>query len=74
MTAAAKTSDRLLKTVEEIVDHAQKEGLVTFYGLMQGSEEHTVHWSEEHGGDWKKFLGTAKALGARIGVPELDPF
>jgi hypothetical protein len=74
MTPAAKTSDPLIKTVEEILAHAKEEGFFIFYGLACGSEENSVHWNEEHGGDWKKFLESAKGLGVRGLYFDWTPF
>ena len=74
MTPAAKTSDPLFKTIEEIVAHTKEEGFVTFYGWAHGGKENTVHWNEEHGGDWKRFLESAKALGVRAVYLNWAPF
>lgn len=74
MASAVKPSDPLLKTVEQILDHAESDGFVIFYGWAHGSKENTVYWNEEHGGDWKKFLGSAKSLGAKVVYLNWAPF
>jgi hypothetical protein len=74
MASAAKPSDPLLKTVEEIIGRAKSDGFVIFYGWAHGSKENTIYWNEEHGGDWNKFLGSAKALGAKVVYLNWAPF
>lgn len=74
MASAAKPSDPLLKTVEEIIDQAKGDGFVIFYGWAHGSKESTITWNEEHGGDWKKFFASTKALGAKAVYLNWAPF
>ena len=57
----AKSADALLENVEAIVSSAKGQGLVVFYGWAHGTDQKTVNWNEEHGGDWEKFLECAKA-------------
>ncbi len=66
-------SDPLLKTVEDICAYAQDLGLAIFYGFAVDEEE-DIRWNEEHGGDWKKFLDTTKALGAKVLYLNWAPF
>lgn len=57
-------SDPLSTTVKDICDLTAKLGLVIFYGWAY--DEDAITWNEEHGGDWNKFIETAKALGAKL--------
>jgi hypothetical protein len=70
----AKTSDALLEKVEAIVNAAKGHGMVVFYGWAHGSDQETVSWNQEHGGDWEGFLECAKAAGARMLYVNWDPF
>ena len=62
----AKTADVLLEMVAAIVGSAKEQGLVVFYGSLDGTDQKTVHWEEEHGGDWRKFLECAKDSGVKM--------
>lgn len=68
-----KVSDPQLKTVEEICANARDLGLAIFYGFVD-DQEGCIHWNEEHGGDWKKFLQTAKTLSAKLLYLNWAPF
>jgi hypothetical protein len=55
------------KKLEEIRKEAEGGGTRIFYGhLAEDSNVPTVHWNQENGGDWKKFLVCAKALSPKI--------
>jgi hypothetical protein len=71
---AAKSGDVLLEKVKTIVSLANTQGLVVFYGWAHGSDQKTVDWSEEHGGDWAKFLECAKAVEAKLLYLNWAPF
>lgn len=58
-----KQIDPLLKTVEDIRAYAEDKGLAIFYGWAY--DEQAIHWNEEQGGDWLKFLEAAATLGAK---------
>jgi hypothetical protein len=70
----AKSTDVLLEKVEAIVNAAKGHGIVVFYGWAHGSDQKTVNWNEEHGGDWERFLECAKAAGARMLYVNWAPF
>src|SRR5713226_6967307 len=70
----AKIVDALLERVETIVRSAQALGLLVFYGWAHDTNQKTVDWNEEHGGDWEKFLGCAKAVGAKLVYLNWAPF
>ncbi len=70
----AKSTDVLLEKVEAIVNAAKGHGLVVFYGWAHGTDQKTVEWNVEHGGDWEKFLECAKAAGARMLYVNWAPF
>jgi len=74
LNAGAKTSDPFTKFVDEITAHTKQEGLVLYYGLKEGTFDTAVYWNEERGGDWRKFLNVAKALGARVVYLNWSPF
>jgi len=68
-------NDTLSETVEAICKEAESNALQVFYGyLAEESEVPSVHWNSEHGGDWKYFLGRAKALDARVLYVNWAPF
>jgi hypothetical protein len=71
---SAKSADALLEKVEAIVNAAKGQGLVVFYGWAHGTDQKTVDWNGEHGGDWEKFLECAKAAGARMLYINWAPF
>ena len=71
---SAKSADALLEKVETIVNAAKGQGLVVFYGWAHGTDQKTVDWNGEHGGDWEKFLECAKAAGARMLYINWAPF
>ncbi len=70
----AKSTDVLLEKVETIVNAAKGQGLVVFYGWAHGTDQKTVYWNGEHGGDWEKFLECAKAAGATMLYVNWAPF
>jgi hypothetical protein len=70
----AKRADELLEKIEAIVSWAKAQGLFVFYGWAHGSNENTVDWNEEHGGDWERFLECAKAVGAKMVYINWAPF
>lgn len=71
---SAKSADVLLDTVEAIVSSAKKQGLLVFYGWAHGSNQKTVNWNEDRGGDWEKFLECAKATEASLVYLNWAPF
>ena len=62
----AKNVDELLEKVQAITSWAKAQELFVFYGWVDGSDQKTVHWNEEHGGDWQKFLECAKAVRTKM--------
>jgi len=71
---AAKRDDALLEEVESIISDLKKQGFVLFYGWAHGGESNVVYWNQEHGGDWRKFLECAKALGTDLLYVNWSPF
>jgi hypothetical protein len=69
-----KSADVLLEKANSIVNLANTQGLVVFYGWAHGSDQKTVHWNEEHGGDCAKFLECAKAADAKLLYLNWAPF
>jgi hypothetical protein len=68
-------NDPLLKTVEAICKEAESNALQIFYGYVaEESKVPSVHWNSEHGGDWKKFVGGAKAFDAHVLYVNWAPF
>jgi hypothetical protein len=68
-------NDPLSKTVEAICKEAESNALQIFYGYVAGeSGVPSVHWNSEHGGDWKKFVGCAKAFDAHVLYINWAPF
>jgi hypothetical protein len=61
-----KVADALLGVVDKIVSTAKERGLVVFYGWAHATNQKTVDWNEDHGGNWEKFLDCAKAVGAKL--------
>lgn len=59
-------NDLLATTIAQIRELAKSLGLTIFYSSVPNDERRTVHWDEEHGGDWKNFLECAKSTGTRI--------
>jgi hypothetical protein len=70
----AKSTDVLLEKVEAIVNAAKGHAIVVFFGWAHGTDQKTVNWNQEHGGDWEKFLECAKAAGARMLYINWAPF
>lgn len=66
--------DPLIRVIEDIRAHAQKLDLVVFFGDLMGEEKAEVHWNEEHGGNWERFLETAKALDTKLVYLNWDSF
>jgi len=68
-------NDPLSKTLEEIRQVAENSGLHIFFGwLAEHNDSLAVHWNEDNGGDWKGFLGCAKAVSASILYLNWAPF
>jgi len=68
-------NDPLSKTLEEIRQVAKDSGLHVFFGwLAERNDAPAVHWNEDNGGDWKGFLGCARAVSARILYLNWAPF
>lgn len=67
-------NDALSRTVEEIRQSAKSAGLRVFFGWLAEYEGPTIHWNEDHGGDWKSFLECAKSLNAKIVYLNWAPF
>jgi hypothetical protein len=75
VTSSFKMNDPFLKKLEEIRKETEGGGTQIFYGhLAEHSNVPTVHWNEENGGDWKKFLVRAKALSPQILYMSWAPF
>ena len=70
----AKSGDVLFEKAKAIVSLANTQGLVVFYGWAHGSDQKTVDWNEEHGGDCAKFLECAKAVDAKLLYLNWAPF
>jgi len=70
----AKSADALLGVVENIVSAAKGRGLLVFYGWAHGTNQKSVDWNEEHGGNWEKFLECAKAVEAKLLYLNWAPF
>ncbi len=67
-------NDPLSRTVEEIRQSAKSDGLCVFFGWLAEDKLPTVHWNEDHGGDWKVFLECAKSLKAEAIYLNWAPF
>lgn len=70
----AKDRDVLLEKAKAIISLANTQELVVFYGWAHGSDQKTVNWNEEHGGDYAKFVECAKAIGAKLLYLNWAPF
>lgn len=70
----AKSADALLGVVDNIVNAAKGHGLVVFYGWAHGTNQKSVDWNEDHGGNWEKFLECAKAVEAKLLYLNWAPF
>jgi hypothetical protein len=57
--------DPLLKQVDDIRLFVDSEKIPIFLSPLSGHEGATASWDEALGGDWKKFLGAAKSMGAK---------
>jgi hypothetical protein len=70
-----KMNDPFSIKLEEIRKEAEGGGTRIFYGhLAEDSNVPTVHWNQENGGDWKKFLACAKVLSPNILYVNWAPF
>ncbi|MGA8150414.1 MAG: hypothetical protein WB952_05650 [Terriglobales bacterium] len=69
-----KSADVLLEKVKAIINLANTQGLIVFYGWAHGSDQKTVDWNEEHGGDCATFLECAKAVDAKLLYLNWAPF
>ena len=67
-------NDPLSKTVEEIRQAAKSGGLCVFFGRLVEGKLPTVHWNEEHGGNWEAFVECAKNLKAEALYLNWIPF
>lgn len=67
-------NDPLSRTVEEIRQAASSAGLHIFFGWLAEYEGPSVHWNEDHGGDWKPFLECAKSLNVKAVYLNWAPF
>jgi hypothetical protein len=70
----AKSGDVLLEKAKAIVSLASTQELAVFYGWAHGTDQKTVDWNEEHGGDYAKFLECAKAVDAKLLYLNWAPF
>jgi hypothetical protein len=68
-------NDPLSKTVEVICKEAESNALQIFTGyLAEESKVPSVHWNSDHGGNWKQFVGCAKAFDALVLYVNWAPF
>jgi hypothetical protein len=68
-------TDPLSQTVDAIRKEAGDNGIRLFYGYVaEKSDIPFVHWNRERGGDWKKFLVSAKAFNTRALCVNWDSF
>jgi hypothetical protein len=66
---SAKSADALLEKVEAIVNAAKGHGIVVFYGWAHGTDQKTVNWNEEHGGNWERFSGVCQSCWRENALP-----
>ena len=68
-------NDPFSKLLDEIRKEAESGGMHIFYGYLAEDGQHAaVHWNQENGGDWKKFLVCARTLGTQILYMNWAPF
>ncbi|MHB8542006.1 MAG: hypothetical protein ACYDCD_13865 [Candidatus Acidiferrales bacterium] len=68
-------NDPLSKTLEGIREVAKNSGLQLFCGwLSENNNIPEVHWDKDNGGDWKNFLGCARAMNANVLYLTSAPF
>lgn len=65
MAQPASKLDPLLKQVDDIRLFLDAEKIPIFFAALSGHESASASWEEAVGGDWKKFLGAAKSMGAK---------
>ena len=58
--------DHLATTVDQIREHAKSLNLSVFYSSVPNDERRTIHWNDDHGGDWKSFLECASNAGVKL--------
>ncbi len=69
--STAKTADLLLEMVAAIVGSAKEQGLVVFYGLLDGTDQKTVHWKEELWRGLEKVSGMCERFWREDGLRQL---
>ncbi len=65
MAQPASKLDPLLKQVDDIRLFLDAEKMPMFLASLSGHEGASASWDEALGGDWKKFVGAAKSMGAK---------
>jgi len=65
MAQPASKLDPLLKQVDDIRLFLETEKIPIFFAPLSGHEGASASWDEATGGEWKKFLGAAKSMGAK---------
>jgi hypothetical protein len=65
MAQPASKLDPLLNQVDDIRLFLDAEKMPIFLASLSGHEGASASWDEALGGDWKKFVGAAKSMGAK---------
>ena len=65
MAQPASKLDPLLNQVDDIRLFLDAEKMPMFLASLSGHEGASASWDEALGGDWKKFVGAAKSMGAK---------
>ena len=58
--------DPLAATIDQIREQAKSLNLTVFYSSVPNDERRTIHWNDDHGGDWKSFLECARNAGIKL--------